>query len=479
MTDTRTRGLLFSFLFVIFCVADVPVASAGNMEKEERQISKSVGSRDFVKDTAIYYGSIWAFRFFYVRNKNERIYDTSPSKWWDNITQAPEGDDGDEFFTNYVVHPFAGYVSYLYYRQMGYGFWGSAFGSALQSAMFEYTVEGLVETPSLPDLISTPGLGIVLGVAAENLSNLLIKVDNPAATFFAHIVNPMRNFVNEGRVMLINPLQGRFEYKQSFDISHVPWKNLSIEQPDPHSFRSALPRGYFGARLEVAGLKGKGQIVLYDLRAEMPSADYRKSLYVMFNQSGINNLGEGEPRDGYELSNFRLGGKFVVLEKPSYWVSAGFESHLPTIYKDNVRRLRKIQSVYKRDIPVYLRNSYALTPFIGASARKNAFFIETVAGFSFIGKSRALEGDSSETMLKYGAALGVSVPVNIVRSLSVEITGNRFLTLRDGKKNNLYFTSGIRFGSFISPSVALQIPLRGDDSDNVSQSLIADIQIRF
>lgn len=482
--------LSLAFALSVFCaesaaqVREPAAAGAGARVRKEPEkgakirLRKKVASRDFLKDSAIYYGSIWAFRFFYVRNKNDRIYDTSPSKWWDNITKAPERDDGDQFFTNYVVHPFAGYVSYLYYRQMGYGFGGAAFGSALQSALFEYTVEGLVETPSLPDLISTPGLGVLFGFAAENFSNWLEGFDSPASTFLAHVVNPMRNFVKNGRVALINPLQRRFEYTQSFDISHVPWKNLSVEQPDPLSFQSGIPRGYAGARLEVAGLEGDGQIVFYNLRAEFPSADYRKSVYVIFNQSGVNNL-DGGPGDGYELSNFQLGVKTVVLETPAYRISAGFESHLPSIYKDNVGRLRKIHSLYKRDLPVYLPKSYALTPFFGASATKGAFSLEATAGFSFIGKTELLEGDSSETMVRYGAAIGVSVPLNIVRSITAEITGNTFPSLRNGGKNNLYFTQSIRFGSFISPSVGLQLPLSGDDGKYVSKSFIADIQIRF
>ncbi len=442
--------------------------------------TKKVLSSQFLKDSGIYYGSIWAFRFFYVRNKNERIYDTSLSKWWDNITKKPESDDGDEFFTNYIVHPFAGYISYLYYREMGYGFWGSAFGSAFQSAIFEYTVEGLVETPSLPDLISTPVFGTAVGFAAENISDFLIKFEHPVTTVLAHLANPMRNFVNDRRVALINPLQGSFEYTQSFDISHVPWKNLSIEKSDPHSFISALPEGYAGARIEVSGLKnGGGQIIIYNLRAEMPTLDYRKSLYVIFNQSGVNNLPGGVPGDGYELSNFQLGGKIAVVKTPSYWVSLGFESHLPTIYKDNVKRLEKIKSLYRRELPVYLNDAYAFTPFIGSGVNLKFISLETKAGFTLMKKAEALEGDESETILEYGAALSMRLPLSIKTKVSAEILGKRFFSLKKGAENNAYFTSGIRFGNFISPSVALQIPFSGADGDNIAKTVIAELQVRF
>lgn len=469
----RAAALLLAFVLVFS-----PSEAVAQSGESALPAPRKIAGKQFLKDSAIYYGSIWAFRFFYVRNKNERIYKTSPSEWWEHISQSPETDDGDEFFTNYIVHPFAGYVSYLYYREMGYGFWGSALGSALQSTLFEYTVEGLVETPSLPDLISTPVLGTALGFTASNISDFLIGVDNPAATFFAHLINPMRNFVNNGRVALINPLAGRFEYSQSFDISHVPWKNLAIEQYSPHSFYSALPMGYAGARLEVSGARGsKGQIVLYNLRAELPSNDYRKSLYVIFNQSGVNNL--ELPADGYELSNFRLGGKYALVKTPAYWLAAGFESHLPTIYKDNVRRLEGIKNRYRRDLPVYLRDSYALTPFAGAGAKIGPFSFETNAAFALVKKAEDFEGDESEKILKYGAALSLSLPVNIAAQLSAEFSGNRFFSLGSGKKNNSYFTAAIRFGRFLSPSLALQIPVSGHDDDTVSQTVITEIQIRF
>jgi len=59
----------------------------------------SLGTKEFLRDTAIAYGAQWAGRWFYVRNKNSRIFDTSLSKWWDNISQWPEWDDGDGVMT--------------------------------------------------------------------------------------------------------------------------------------------------------------------------------------------------------------------------------------------------------------------------------------------------------------------------------------------------------------------------------------------
>ncbi|MDA2921484.1 DUF3943 domain-containing protein, partial [Desulfobacterota bacterium AH_259_B03_O07] len=116
-----------------------------DQELEEGQV-KELGVNDFIRDTVISYTATWAVRFFYVRNKDSRIFDTCLECWWDNITQWPEFDDDDNFFTNFVTHPVIGAVQYLYYRSMGWGFWGSFLGAAVQSTLFEYTIEGTVET---------------------------------------------------------------------------------------------------------------------------------------------------------------------------------------------------------------------------------------------------------------------------------------------------------------------------------------------
>ena len=88
------------------------------------------GFKQFLKDTAIHYGFMWAVRFFYVRNKNDRIFDTSFSKWIDNITEAPVWDDEDSFVTNLVYHPLFGAEYYLFYRARGHSVLMSGLGSS-------------------------------------------------------------------------------------------------------------------------------------------------------------------------------------------------------------------------------------------------------------------------------------------------------------------------------------------------------------
>ena len=43
---------------------------------------------------------------YWVRDKSLKIFNTSFSKWWDNVTEKPKWDDGDTFVVNWVAHPF-------------------------------------------------------------------------------------------------------------------------------------------------------------------------------------------------------------------------------------------------------------------------------------------------------------------------------------------------------------------------------------
>jgi len=167
---------------------DTPQDISGPVTREYK-----LGTKEFLRDTTIAYSFQWAARFFYVRNKNSRIFDTSLSKWWDNISQWPEWDDGDAFFTNLVTHPVIGSIDYLFYRQMGHSFWVSALGTVIQSTLFEYTVEGLVETPSGSDLIFTPLLGVPLGYGMEKTSDWLVDTGFVPAKILGYIVNPLKN----------------------------------------------------------------------------------------------------------------------------------------------------------------------------------------------------------------------------------------------------------------------------------------------
>ncbi|MGD9388063.1 MAG: DUF3943 domain-containing protein [Gammaproteobacteria bacterium] len=91
----------------------------------------------------------------------EQRSEFSLKKWWDNI-RNPQW-DSDDFYLNYVLHPYWGAAYYVRARERGYDERASFWYSAAMSAAFEFGVEALFEEPSLQDIIVTPVGGVILG----------------------------------------------------------------------------------------------------------------------------------------------------------------------------------------------------------------------------------------------------------------------------------------------------------------------------
>ncbi len=85
----------------------------------------------------------------------------SLSQWWDNV-QNPEWDT-DDFFLNYVAHPYWGAAYFVRSRERGFGELDSFLYSAALSASYEFGAEALFENPSIQDLIVTPVGGWLVG----------------------------------------------------------------------------------------------------------------------------------------------------------------------------------------------------------------------------------------------------------------------------------------------------------------------------
>ncbi len=445
-------------------------------ESEER-----LGVKAFLSDSAIMYGGLWASRFFYVRNKNSRIFDTSLSKWWNNISQWPVWDDGDSFFTNWVTHPTIGAVEYLFYRAMGHSYLVSALGVVLQSTLFEYTVEGMVEVPSLVDLVSTPLVGVPMGFALEQSSNWLVSTDFVPAKILGHILNPMRNFIYERQVGIYNPFSKTF-FSVTGPIVFTPNKDIAIDLAYPFFIEQPLPMGRFRADLEVVNLKKDlgGEFVFYSLRADVPSKNGLWGIYVKISQSGVNGVvvnGE-EVRDGFEFANVLAGGKFLLWKSHNSAVSGGFELLLPTSYKDNIDRLSTI-ILFRRNYPVNLQGAWTLRPYVTAAAWGGIFNLQAMVSAPTVLNAGDLEGNSAEFNVDYSAAAGVNFPVIASPVLFAEFNGYSFLTADTFKKTDMFVTSGVRFGRKFSPGFAVQFPVYGVDKDVDRYSYMFDFQIRF
>ena len=71
--------------------------------------------------------------------------------------------DTDDFYINYILHPYWGATYYIRGRERGLEEAPSFVYSALISAMYEFGIECFFEKPSIQDLIVTPVAGSLLG----------------------------------------------------------------------------------------------------------------------------------------------------------------------------------------------------------------------------------------------------------------------------------------------------------------------------
>jgi len=92
---------------------------------------------------------------------DEQKSDYSLDIWWENASNPTW--DSDDYFLNYVTHPYWGAAYYVRARERGYGHWGGFWYSVLLSSIFEFGAEAIAEQPSIQDLIVTPVVGSLVG----------------------------------------------------------------------------------------------------------------------------------------------------------------------------------------------------------------------------------------------------------------------------------------------------------------------------
>lgn len=88
-------------------------------------------------------------------------------RWTDNVTHPKW--DKDDFYLNYLLHPYWGSAYYLDARGRGFGRWGSFAYAYLASSLYEFGAEAFTEPVSIQDFFVTPIAGALLGVALEGV----------------------------------------------------------------------------------------------------------------------------------------------------------------------------------------------------------------------------------------------------------------------------------------------------------------------
>ncbi len=110
------------------------------------------------------FGILWVLPESFTNwNKEEMLEYGMIQRWKDNVRAGPVWDD-DDFFLNWIMHPWSGAVYFMSARGSGFNKWESFAYSAVMSTFFwEYGIEAFAEIPSWQDLLITPIVGSVLG----------------------------------------------------------------------------------------------------------------------------------------------------------------------------------------------------------------------------------------------------------------------------------------------------------------------------
>lgn len=129
-------------------------------------------------------------------------------KWWDNVSSGPVMDE-DDWFLNYVTHPYFGGVYYIVARESGYNQWNSFVYSFLMSTFYwEYGIEAIAEVPSIQDIIVTPVGGWLYGEWAFQKKRSIVENDGlvwgssglgSTALFFLDPVDSIDQWINGDR----------------------------------------------------------------------------------------------------------------------------------------------------------------------------------------------------------------------------------------------------------------------------------------
>lgn len=132
----------------------------------------------FMASTVIAFGVLWILpeevtNWDKEKMKEEGIF----YKWEENVKAGPVMDE-DDFFLNYVTHPWAGAVYYMTARSSGFKWYDSFAYSFIMSTFFwEYGIEAFAEVPSKQDLIITPVIGSMLGEGCFYAKKEIVKHD--------------------------------------------------------------------------------------------------------------------------------------------------------------------------------------------------------------------------------------------------------------------------------------------------------------
>ena len=179
------QGIELEKKYTLLSEGEKTSSETGPKERSEPQRDwKGIG-----RDTAFFLGYQVVFAgFLYLLPESVSKWDqdqknTTVKQWSHNVTKPVW--DKDDWWINYLWHPYFGATYYIRARERGFGEFGSFWYSALLSALYEFGIECFFEPPSIQDLIFTPVGGIVIGKYIFEPIRESIKA-KPELTWYDH-----------------------------------------------------------------------------------------------------------------------------------------------------------------------------------------------------------------------------------------------------------------------------------------------------
>lgn len=153
------------------------------------------------------------------------IQNTPLFKRWKEhvIDEGPEW-DGDKWYFNYLLHPYAGAAYFMGARSCGFNFWQSfLYCTFISTVEWEFGIEAFMERPSIQDLFITPIVGSLIGEGFYLLKRNIVEHGYRLAgskvlgNVVAFLIDPLNQFLG---LFYGNPSRAAAKlYEKKIDLS--------------------------------------------------------------------------------------------------------------------------------------------------------------------------------------------------------------------------------------------------------------------
>lgn len=145
-------------------------------------------------------------------------------RWKDHVIKEGPEWDGDKWYFNYLLHPYAGAAYFMGARSCGFNFWQSLlYCSIISTVGWEFGIEAFMERPSIQDIFITPLVGSLIGEGFYKLKRNIVENGYRLAgskvlgNIVAFLIDPLNQFLG---LFYGNPSRAAAKhYEKKIDVS--------------------------------------------------------------------------------------------------------------------------------------------------------------------------------------------------------------------------------------------------------------------